>query len=79
VPEKVLTKEEKLVEAKKQHDWSANARLREAQQSANAAARVAASMALDMQAKANAHVRLAHVITEAMLLIKQEGVIAQCS
>jgi hypothetical protein len=77
VPTKVLTKEEKLVEAKMQREGTHPIkRLREAQQAVDAAARVATSMALDMQAKVNTHVRLAPIVTRAMLLIKQEGIVA---
>jgi predicted AAA+ superfamily ATPase len=74
VPKKVLTKEEKLVQTKKRWDRSANARPRETQQAIDAATRVAASIVLDMEAKANAHVRLVTVVVEAMLLTKQEGI-----
>jgi hypothetical protein len=42
-----------------------------------ATARVASSMALDMQAKANAHVRLAPVVAEAVILVKQKGIIGR--
>jgi hypothetical protein len=55
VPKKVLTNEEKLVEEKNRQDQLANARLREAQQAVDGTMRVAASMALDMQDKANTH------------------------
>jgi hypothetical protein len=49
--------------------------LRETQQAADAATRVA-SMALDTHGKTNAHVKLALVVAESMLLIKQEGTVA---
>jgi hypothetical protein len=69
VPKKLLSREEKSVQAAKRRGRRANLKLKQKQQ-------VAATLAFQMQVNANAHVRLPTTMAEAMLYIKQERIIA---
>jgi hypothetical protein len=71
-PKKLLSKEEKGVQAAKRRGRRKNLKKRNAAAAAAQQAQVAAQMAWQMQVKANAHVGLHPGHAEVMLFVKQE-------